>query len=163
MRQQLVACTHLDVNSFPLCTSSCCRAGMPETPSRVSCKDATVSSGFTWKTHEGQGKRFPTLVTSAHSPVETVRSYLDLEDLRVKADCDQHCRDKGYVLRPIQVTAVCVGSCHISDSLDDSMESLCMRLFFGLARSSLWSRKVLPSNRLTINCGMLTSACRMGG
>ena len=47
VRQKQIACTHLDVNSFPLCMSSCCRAGMPETPSRVSCRDATVSSGFT--------------------------------------------------------------------------------------------------------------------
>ena len=74
-------------------------------------------------------------------------NYLDLEDIRVKAYCDQHRRYEGYVLRPSQVTAVYVSSCQISDLFDDGTDRFCMRFHCGLSRLSLWSRNVRSFNQ----------------
>ena len=89
-------------------------------------------------------------------------AYLDLEDLRVKADCDQHCRIRGYVRIALPATAVYWGSSYIPCLLDDSMTSFCMRNYFGHVLSFLSSQTALPFNRLTLACRMLTSAHCIG-
>ena len=67
-------------------------------------------------------------------------TYLNLEHLRVKADCDQHCKFRGYVRIANLATAVYWGSCYISCLLDDGTTSFCMRIHFGHVWSFLWSQ-----------------------